>query len=156
MLYALFGVPLMLMCLSSLGGFLADALQCTYSKLCRTRDGNNENEMHECTQEEDEVSSYIYDYSKSVQSYFKIKLNYCGCVYLRNMMFKLRVDIIKCFGIYNIMELKWVRYEHISIFVMILTKSLWHKVIYWETCVWTFWNKTAEWNTSAKRKFVLI
>lgn len=46
----------MLMCLSSLGGFLADALQCTYSKLCRSRDGNNENEMHECTQEEDEVS----------------------------------------------------------------------------------------------------
>lgn len=35
MLYALFGVPLMLMCLSSLGGFLADALQCAYSRLCR-------------------------------------------------------------------------------------------------------------------------
>lgn len=60
MLYALFGVPLMLMCLSSLGGFLADGLQCTwhtYSKLCRARNGNNENEMHECIQEEDEVSS---------------------------------------------------------------------------------------------------
>lgn len=75
MLYALFGVPLMLMCLSSLGGFLADALQCTYSKLCGSRDGNNENEMHECTQEEDEVSSYYTElYSgKSDESYFKIK-----------------------------------------------------------------------------------
>lgn len=37
MLYALFGVPLMLMCLSSLGGFLADALQCAYSRLCRRK-----------------------------------------------------------------------------------------------------------------------
>lgn len=37
MLYALFGVPLMLMCLSSLGGFLAEALQCAYMKLCRPR-----------------------------------------------------------------------------------------------------------------------
>lgn len=35
MLYALFGVPLMLMCLSSLGAFLAKALQCAYSRLCR-------------------------------------------------------------------------------------------------------------------------
>lgn len=67
MLYALFGVPLMLMCLSSLGGFLADALQCTYSKLCRNRDGNNENEMHECTQEEDEVSSYYASISNQMK-----------------------------------------------------------------------------------------
>lgn len=36
MLYALIGVPLMLMCLSSLGGFLAEALQCAYTKLCGT------------------------------------------------------------------------------------------------------------------------
>uniref|UniRef100_T1GCS7 Potassium channel domain-containing protein n=1 Tax=Megaselia scalaris TaxID=36166 RepID=T1GCS7_MEGSC len=35
-LYALVGVPLMLICLSSLGGLLADALQCTYSRLCCT------------------------------------------------------------------------------------------------------------------------
>lgn len=34
MLYALIGVPLMLMCLSSLGGFLAEALQCSYGRLC--------------------------------------------------------------------------------------------------------------------------
>lgn len=34
MLYALIGVPLMLMCLSSLGGFLADALECVYLKMC--------------------------------------------------------------------------------------------------------------------------
>jgi hypothetical protein len=34
MAYALIGVPLMLMCLSSLGGFLAEALQCAYMKLC--------------------------------------------------------------------------------------------------------------------------
>lgn len=34
MLYALIGVPLMLMCLSSLGGLLANALQCSYGKLC--------------------------------------------------------------------------------------------------------------------------
>ncbi|XP_017027701.1 uncharacterized protein [Drosophila kikkawai] len=32
--YALVGVPLMLMCLSSLGALLADALQCTYVRLC--------------------------------------------------------------------------------------------------------------------------
>ncbi|XP_065366953.1 uncharacterized protein LOC135959806 [Calliphora vicina] len=32
--YALIGVPLMLMCLSSLGALLADALQCTYARLC--------------------------------------------------------------------------------------------------------------------------
>ncbi|XP_034476008.1 uncharacterized protein LOC117782995 [Drosophila innubila] len=32
--YALIGVPLMLMCLSSLGALLADALQCTYIRLC--------------------------------------------------------------------------------------------------------------------------
>ncbi|KAH8418683.1 hypothetical protein KR222_009631, partial [Zaprionus bogoriensis] len=32
--YALFGVPLMLMCLSSLGALLAEALQCTYMRLC--------------------------------------------------------------------------------------------------------------------------
>ncbi|KAM8711070.1 hypothetical protein ACLKA7_000236 [Drosophila subpalustris] len=32
--YALFGVPLMLMCLSSLGALLAEALQCTYIRLC--------------------------------------------------------------------------------------------------------------------------
>jgi len=36
MLYAVVGVPLMLMCLSSLGGLLADALQCAYGKLCPT------------------------------------------------------------------------------------------------------------------------
>lgn len=44
MLYALFGVPLMLMCLSSLGGFLAEALQCAYLKMCRPQrhcNGNN-------------------------------------------------------------------------------------------------------------------
>lgn len=34
MLYALVGVPLMLMCLSSLGGLLANALQCSYGKMC--------------------------------------------------------------------------------------------------------------------------
>lgn len=38
MFYALFGVPLMLMCLSSLGGFLAEALQCAYSRLCRRQE----------------------------------------------------------------------------------------------------------------------
>ncbi|XP_030387744.1 uncharacterized protein LOC115634263 [Scaptodrosophila lebanonensis] len=32
--YALIGVPLMLMCLSSLGALLAEALQCTYVRLC--------------------------------------------------------------------------------------------------------------------------
>ncbi|KAI8123853.1 hypothetical protein FF38_12351 [Lucilia cuprina] len=32
--YALIGVPLMLMCLSSLGALLAEALQCTYARLC--------------------------------------------------------------------------------------------------------------------------
>ncbi|XP_068146608.1 AF4/FMR2 family member lilli [Drosophila tropicalis] len=32
--YALIGVPLMLMCLSSLGSLLAEGLQCTYVKLC--------------------------------------------------------------------------------------------------------------------------
>ncbi|XP_052842742.1 LOW QUALITY PROTEIN: uncharacterized protein LOC128256428 [Drosophila gunungcola] len=32
--YALVGVPLMLMCLSSLGALLADGLQCTYVRLC--------------------------------------------------------------------------------------------------------------------------
>ncbi|XP_041450179.1 uncharacterized protein LOC111079074 [Drosophila obscura] len=32
--YALIGVPLMLMCLSSLGTLLAEALQCTYMRLC--------------------------------------------------------------------------------------------------------------------------
>lgn len=37
MLYALFGVPLMLICLSSLGGFLAETLQCAYLRLCRRR-----------------------------------------------------------------------------------------------------------------------
>lgn len=37
MLYALVGVPLMLMCLSSLGGFLAEALQCSYGRLCGGR-----------------------------------------------------------------------------------------------------------------------
>lgn len=35
MLYALFGVPLMLMCLSSLGGLLAEALHCAYSRVCQ-------------------------------------------------------------------------------------------------------------------------
>lgn len=67
MLYALFGVPLMLMCLSSLGGFLADALADVYSKLCRARDGNNENEMHECIQEEDEVSSHYASISNQMK-----------------------------------------------------------------------------------------
>ncbi|KAH8324720.1 hypothetical protein KR074_010265 [Drosophila pseudoananassae] len=33
-LYALVGVPLMLMCLSSLGALLAEGLQCTYVRLC--------------------------------------------------------------------------------------------------------------------------
>ncbi|XP_037954733.1 uncharacterized protein LOC119684706 [Teleopsis dalmanni] len=33
-LYALLGVPLMLMCLSSLGALLAEALQCTYARIC--------------------------------------------------------------------------------------------------------------------------
>ncbi|EDW74965.2 uncharacterized protein Dwil_GK15616 [Drosophila willistoni] len=32
--YALIGVPLMLMCLSSLGSLLAEGLQCTYVKIC--------------------------------------------------------------------------------------------------------------------------
>ncbi|XP_064537862.1 uncharacterized protein LOC135428005 isoform X1 [Drosophila montana] len=32
--YALIGVPLMLMCLSSLGALLAEALQCTYMRIC--------------------------------------------------------------------------------------------------------------------------
>lgn len=35
MFYALFGVPLMLMCLSSLGGLLAEALQCAYCRVCQ-------------------------------------------------------------------------------------------------------------------------
>lgn len=35
MVYALFGVPLMLMCLSSLGGLLAEAIQCAYCRVCR-------------------------------------------------------------------------------------------------------------------------
>lgn len=47
MLYALVGVPLMLMCLSSLGGFLAEALQCSYGRLCgggsRSDSGNDTN-----------------------------------------------------------------------------------------------------------------
>lgn len=67
MLYALVGVPLMLMCLSSLGGFLADALQCAYSKLCHpvvqrssalNHSSNNKPELHECIQQEDEVRIY--------------------------------------------------------------------------------------------------
>lgn len=33
-IYAIIGVPLMLMCLSSLGGLLAEALQCAYTRLC--------------------------------------------------------------------------------------------------------------------------
>uniref|UniRef100_A0A1B0CHU6 Potassium channel domain-containing protein n=2 Tax=Lutzomyia longipalpis TaxID=7200 RepID=A0A1B0CHU6_LUTLO len=37
MLYALVGVPLMLLCLSSLGGRLAEALQYAYMKVCPTR-----------------------------------------------------------------------------------------------------------------------
>lgn len=37
MVYALFGVPLMLMCLSSLGGLLAEALQCAYCRFCPRR-----------------------------------------------------------------------------------------------------------------------
>lgn len=47
MLYALVGVPLMLMCLSSLGGFLAEALQCSYGRLCggsgSKNSGHNDN-----------------------------------------------------------------------------------------------------------------
>lgn len=58
MIYALIGVPLMLMCLSSLGGFLAEALQCTYSKLCGLNNQNGiSNANHSCTQHEEEVSS---------------------------------------------------------------------------------------------------
>ena len=57
MLYALIGVPLMLMCLSSLGGFLGDALQCAYSKICGSKtQHHNGDEFHECTQQDDEVS----------------------------------------------------------------------------------------------------
>lgn len=44
MFYALFGVPLMLMCLSSLGGLLAEALQCAYCRVCQRgtrRNGNH-------------------------------------------------------------------------------------------------------------------
>ncbi|GAB0097116.1 uncharacterized protein DMENIID0001_127150 [Sergentomyia squamirostris] len=37
MVYALIGVPLMLLCLSSLGGRLAEALQNAYAKLCPTQ-----------------------------------------------------------------------------------------------------------------------
>lgn len=37
MLYALFGIPLMLMCLSSLSGFLVETLQCAQSRLCRKK-----------------------------------------------------------------------------------------------------------------------
>lgn len=59
MLYALIGVPLMLMCLSSLGGLLADALQCSYGKLCgglRHRRNNQENSsLHESCQQFEEV-----------------------------------------------------------------------------------------------------
>lgn len=42
MFYALFGVPLMLMCLSSLGGLLAEALQCAYCRVCQ-RGGERQN-----------------------------------------------------------------------------------------------------------------
>lgn len=48
MVYALIGVPLMLMCLSSLGGFLAEALQCAYMKLC----GNSFHQRHRRQQQQ--------------------------------------------------------------------------------------------------------
>lgn len=70
MLYALVGVPLMLMCLSSLGGFLAEALQCSYGRLCgagaetsngggrgRQRDGTGEIHVNNCQLAENEVSA---------------------------------------------------------------------------------------------------
>lgn len=60
MLYALVGVPLMLMCLSSLGGFLADALQCAYAKICGSKNQHNGNELHGCIQQEDEVMFKYY------------------------------------------------------------------------------------------------
>lgn len=43
--YALFGVPLMLMCLSSLGGLLAEALQCAYCRVCRRPDGQRDDKI---------------------------------------------------------------------------------------------------------------
>lgn len=43
--YALVGVPLMLMCLSSLGALLADALQCTYVRLCCQLQRHHQNQQ---------------------------------------------------------------------------------------------------------------
>lgn len=47
MVYALFGVPLMLMCLSSLGGLLAEALQCAYCRVCQRSSRRNGLQMQE-------------------------------------------------------------------------------------------------------------
>lgn len=56
MLYALIGVPLMLMCLSSLGGFLAEALQCVYSRLCGSAGKRSHNHQdHEDHDNDDDV-----------------------------------------------------------------------------------------------------
>jgi Ion channel len=64
MLYAIVGVPLMLMCLSSLGELFANALQVSYAKLCASsrtgggqqkvkflgQGGHKEVEYHACNE----------------------------------------------------------------------------------------------------------
>lgn len=60
MVYALVGVPLMLMCLSSLGGLLADALQCTYGKLCGTKNKHLPVNTHEGCQQFEEVNICLF------------------------------------------------------------------------------------------------
>lgn len=60
MVYALVGVPLMLMCLSSLGGLLADALQCTYGKFCGTKNKHLPVNTHEGCQQFEEVNICLF------------------------------------------------------------------------------------------------
>lgn len=62
MLYALIGVPLMLMCLSNLGSLLADGLQGAYIRLCRRRRLNRESGLrHKSNQVNILRSFYKFD-----------------------------------------------------------------------------------------------
>lgn len=68
MLYALVGVPLMLMCLSSLGGFLAEALQCSYGRLC----GGSSSGGGSAGKREDGGKTHAVNNSQSVENEVRI------------------------------------------------------------------------------------
>lgn len=104
MVYALFGVPLMLMCLSSLGGLLAEALQCAYCRVCQRRTRRNGLQLQEsgdkialtngCATKQ-KRSSLSTDPGDSVRSYDEVSLCFLK-VYVTSTNLMVQVPVLAC------------------------------------------------------------